>query len=232
MMSKYKKVFIDFSSSSHVIYIFFGGISKGVHSGMGIPMFEFFNITQKLDCKKVFIRDIDQCWYHKGLGIYSISNILELKEYIEGLIRISKSSKVVLVGNSMGGYASLLIGRMLNFDEVKVISFNPQTFIGMDNFREYKEERWNKEINNLPNIDDSTLLNLNFFFKTHKNNGGEYEIHYSNSDRKHAEIMSDVPEIKLIEYKLDSNIDDHELVKILRNENRLLDILDKEINTK
>ncbi|WP_315793790.1 YqiA/YcfP family alpha/beta fold hydrolase [Paenibacillus sp. BIC5C1] len=194
-------------------------------------MFEFYNITLKLDAKKVFIRDIYQSWYHRGLGTSSISNILELKEYVEKLIQISKSNKVVLVGNSMGGYASLLIGRMLNCKDVKVITFNPQTVIGVDNFSEFKETRWNKEMSNLQNIDDSTLLNLNSFFEKNKSNGGEYEIHYSNSDKKHAEVMKDIPEVKLIEYKLDSTIDDHELVKILKNENQLLDILKKGLNT-
>ncbi|WP_193748510.1 hypothetical protein [Paenibacillus sp. PAMC 26794] len=194
---------------------------------MGVPMFEFFNITQELNCKKVFIRDIDQCWYHKGLGSFLISNIFELKEYIEELIGISKATKVVLVGNSMGGYASLIIGRILNHHNVRVITFNPQTFIGKDNFEMFKELRWKNEMENLPLVSDPALLNLNYFYKQNKSIGGEYEIHYSHTDREHAEIMKDIDGVELIKYKLDSSVDDHELVKILRNENKLLDILGK-----
>lgn len=227
MIQRGKKVFIDFTSDSNILYIFFGGISKGIHSGMGVPMFEFFNITQELNSKKVFIRDIDQCWYHKGLGTFLISNIFELKEYIEELIGISRATKVVLVGNSMGGYASLVIGRLLNHHDVRVITFNPQIFIGIDNFEVFKDLRWESEMKKLPFVSDPALLNLNYFYKQNKSIGGEYEIHYSHTDRKHAELMKDIDGVKLIKYKLDSEVDDHELVKILRNEEKLLGILNQ-----
>jgi hypothetical protein len=54
---------MDLSNDSDTLLITFAGISGAV----GLYPFEFFKITNGFEIDKVFIRDLEQSWYHKGL---------------------------------------------------------------------------------------------------------------------------------------------------------------------
>ncbi len=53
----------DFSSKQPHLLIAVGG----GFGGLAIPPFEFFNLAKELPIKKLFIRDLDTLWYHRGL---------------------------------------------------------------------------------------------------------------------------------------------------------------------
>jgi len=55
---------MDFSSKSDVMLIAFGGLKKGIGK---ITPFEFFNLTKGIEVKKIYVRDMNQAWYHRGL---------------------------------------------------------------------------------------------------------------------------------------------------------------------
>lgn len=61
-------VALDLEPDSRTLLVAFGGI----RGGLGLPPFEFFRLTGELPVKKVYVRDLRQRWYHRGLpGIAS-----------------------------------------------------------------------------------------------------------------------------------------------------------------
>lgn len=115
-------VAVDFSSESSTLLIAFAGLAGKI----GMPVFEFSNLTRGLDVKRIFVRDPRLIWYHHGLpGIGD--SIEDIVSHI-GMLAAGKGiKKTVVVGNSMGGYAAILFGCLLDADEV--LAFSPKTFI-------------------------------------------------------------------------------------------------------
>lgn len=99
---------------------------SGIAGALGIPPFEFFNLTSPIEVNKIYLRDLDQAWYHAGLRGIS-GSIDETASFLRRKIEESGAKKVVLFGNSMGGYAALLFGFLLNADLVH--AFAPHTRI-------------------------------------------------------------------------------------------------------
>lgn len=78
---KTKSYVEDLTPESDIMLIAFGGI-KGK---LGIPPFEFFKSTSSYYMKKIYIREINQAWYHQGLSgigtdIDAISMFLKKKD--------------------------------------------------------------------------------------------------------------------------------------------------------
>ncbi|TPE42520.1 lipase family protein [Pontibacter mangrovi] len=121
------------------LLVTFGGINQG----LGLPVFEFFNSLSSLSCDKLFIRDFQQAWYHRGLD-QETSDLSQLLGLLGETIKAHHYQKVCFIGNSMGGYAAILLGTLLNVD--KVISFAPQTFIGRWQRLQHLDFRWRKQI--------------------------------------------------------------------------------------
>lgn len=90
------------------------------------PYFEFVESTQQFPIHKIFLRDTYQLWYHRGLPGIS-ENIRGTAEYLRKEIEKINPKKVVAIGNSMGGYAALLFGYLLN--TTLVLAFSPKSFI-------------------------------------------------------------------------------------------------------
>tara|TARA_Y100000389_G_scaffold8472_3_gene8072 strand:- start:6760 stop:7362 length:603 start_codon:yes stop_codon:yes gene_type:complete len=118
-MSEYK----IFDDANDNLIVCFGGMR--LKFGNFQP-FEFLNYLSKT-YKNVdlnFFIDQHQCWYHKGLkGI--TSNIEETAEYLKKIINAKPYKKVIFMGISAGGYASILFGSLCNVNHV--LSFIPRT---------------------------------------------------------------------------------------------------------
>jgi hypothetical protein len=211
----------DFSSDSRVVIIALGGFA----GGMGIPPFEFFKITSDLDTNRIFIRDIPQAMYHKGLpgidgGVDGI--IAALKEKIED----HGIERVVVVGNSGGGYASLLVGALLEADEV--LSFSPVTFIGPLARLVHRDRRAPKLFYRacLSPVRRWEYFDLKKVFRKHGLNT-RFHIYYCHTgtvgrlDTLHATRMQEFPNVSL--YRFDEG--GHNLVKLLRDGGKLDGIL-------
>lgn len=104
------------------LVVLFGGVNMRI----GLPVFEFRGIMSRYDFDKVFIRDLNQAWYHKGVDS-QINSLSALIEQLEGLIKEGNYDKVIFIGNSMGGYAAIMLGYLMKINHV--IAFSPQTFI-------------------------------------------------------------------------------------------------------
>lgn len=125
----------DFSSDRPQLLIAVGG----GFGGMAIPPFEFFNLAKGLQVRKLFIRDLETCWYHRGLSGLSAS-IPETVEVLRRMIAESRAEQVVMVGNSMGAYAAILFGALLNVQRVEAIS--PQTTVSPRHLFRFRDFRW------------------------------------------------------------------------------------------
>jgi hypothetical protein len=132
-------VAVDFGPPGRALLVAFGGIS----GALGMPPFEFFKLSAELDCKRIFVRDLNQAWYHEGLpGI--AEDLPGIAMFLRARIQESRAERVVFVGNSMGGYAAILLGALAGAHAV--YAFSPQTFI--DRWRRllFWDRRWRREI--------------------------------------------------------------------------------------
>ena len=119
-MSEHKII----KNNSENLIICFGGM--GLQMG-GILPFEFLNYLSKIIQKNTdlyFYIDKNQCWYHKGIeGI--TENIDDTVSYLNDIIKKSNYKKILFMGVSAGGYASILFGSLCNVSSV--IAFIPRT---------------------------------------------------------------------------------------------------------
>lgn len=106
------------------LIICFGGM--GMAMG-GILPFEFLNYLSKKYTENTdlyFYIDKNQCWYHKGINGIS-KNIDETVSYLNNMIKNTYYKKIIFMGVSAGGYASILFGSLCNISNV--IAFIPIT---------------------------------------------------------------------------------------------------------
>ena len=79
---------------SQKLYVIFGGIA----AGLNMPPFEFYKSAQILNENKLFLRDLHQCWYHKGLDGIS-TDIDSTAVYIENEINALQPNELFFIGN-------------------------------------------------------------------------------------------------------------------------------------
>jgi hypothetical protein len=128
-------VITDYLAESDVMLVAFGGI-MGFRA---IPPVEFWRITQNTPAKKIFLRDLSQAWYQAGLPALAVY-IDGIADYLRRQVDEQKPKRLVMIGNSMGGYAALLFGLLLNADVS--ISIAPQTFLGLARRVSCLDFRW------------------------------------------------------------------------------------------
>lgn len=211
-------LYFDFESDSDVMLIAFGGLKGGV--GRILP-FEFFNLTRDIETKKVYVRDPRQMWYHRGLpGVAgSIDGVVR---HLKPIIRDQSPERVVVVGNSAGGYAALLFGCLLDVDTV--IAFAPQTFLNENLMAEHGDRRWEHMLGTLYKVGDSKHYDLKRVLFRHKHRGTQYWIHYperNRLDQIHARRMRTIPAVSLHPHGRST----HQLVSRLRDSGTLRKIL-------
>ena len=204
----------------------FGGLKRGF--GL-IPPFEFFRITREVDTKKLYVRDMNQAWYHRGLpGI--ADNIDGVAVYLKNMIREQQPRKVVAVGNSAGGYAALLFGYLLSANIV--LAFSPQTFISKQERALHGDDRW--EEYQILNAHQSPTRQEKYFNLKRtlgaRRTGTKYRIYYQQEnrlDRIHAKRMRVVPNVFL--HPRPEGGDDHHLVVHLKRNGALKKMLMREL---
>ena len=226
LQEKTEAIAQDFSSDSKVLLVALGGFA----GGMGIPPFEFFKITSDLNTNRVFIRDLPQAMYHRGLpgvggGVDGI--IRKLREKIDE----NGIERTVVVGNSGGGYASLLVGALLEADEV--IAFSPVTFIGPLARLVHGDRRAPKLFLRacVSPSRRSAYFDLKKVFRTHGLDT-TFHIYYCHTgscgrlDTLHATRMQDFPNVNIYRFAEGG----HNLVKLLRDDDKLDGILRRAIS--
>ena len=205
---------IDADDKLKPLIITFGGISGGIYQ----PVFEFKRfLLNNVDCHFIFVKDTNQCWYHKG-AIGLGDTIEDLKINLLNMIETINYSKIITIGGSMGGFAALLFGSLIKADGI--ISFSPQTFIDKNNRKIHNDNRWPNQINNVQKKFDETyfdLSNLNF------DNIKVYAIHGKKDklDKIHSERL------KIKNFKISSYYGGHNVVKTIRDNGILIKIINE-----
>lgn len=115
-----RPVLLDLRNPGDTLAIFFSGKHDPAH----VQGFNYLRMTKSWPVNKVYVRDVYNLWYHAnfegiGLGIGALQSFLKL------IVEICQPARCVAVGGSMGGYAALLFGALLDLDDV--LAFGPQT---------------------------------------------------------------------------------------------------------
>ena len=208
---------MEVGTGSTTLLITFAGIS----GALGLYPFEFFKITKGFNVDKIFIRDLNQSWYHKGLT-NSTKDIKGTASYLKKIIKKHKYKKVVCLGNSMGGYAAMVIGHLIKADTI--LSFSPQTFLDNKNRLKYNDNRWQEQIDNLPTNLDKKYLDIYKLYAKKQNKNSTIKIFYSSDERidvEHVKRLEDFDSVELFSYE-DGG---HQLVQHLRANGELYRVL-------
>lgn len=125
----------EMDGDSRTLLIAFGGMNQEV----GIPPFEFFSLAEDIPVKRLFVRDLRQAWYHRGLPGHG-TTFASVAETLRELIAAHRVERLVLTGNSAGGYAALAFGALLDADAV--LAFAPQTILDLKALASMRDHRW------------------------------------------------------------------------------------------
>lgn len=127
---------LEILNNSNVVICCFGGMGNRMG---GIIPFEFLNFLSKTYENKydlIFYVDKNLCCYHKGFqGI--TNNVEESVVYLNNKFSKRKYNKIIFMGVSAGGYASILFGSLCE-NVSHVISFIPKTVLNDPVDKKYK----------------------------------------------------------------------------------------------
>jgi pimeloyl-ACP methyl ester carboxylesterase len=129
----------DMDSSSRTLLIAFGGMRGQI----GMPPFEFFKATGGIPVKRLFVRDLHQAWYHRGIPGHGES-LEQAAEALRALIAERDVERLVVTGNSAGGYAAAAFGMLLRADVA--LCFAPQTVLDPAVLAEWDDHRWDAQL--------------------------------------------------------------------------------------
>ncbi|MBE3028190.1 hypothetical protein [Janthinobacterium sp. GW458P] len=120
-------------------------IAFGFVSWTTRPAFDFFGRLKKLEqasgqhLNKILVRDSANAWYHRriaGLG----SHVDETAQALRELVRRIAPGNVTTIGQSMGAYAAVMYGLLLEVQQI--VAFGPLSFLDVEQARLYHELRW------------------------------------------------------------------------------------------
>lgn len=127
----------DASSPATTMVLAFGGLQQQIGGGQagGVPPFEFVRSCRKAGARHaLFLRDPTRCWYCRGLGEGEGGHSFEaMVEVLRREVAAIRPSRLVTIGSSMGGYASVRAGLALNAHVA--VSFSPQVLLDPDERR-------------------------------------------------------------------------------------------------
>ncbi len=209
----------EMNSSSPTLLIAFGGMRGNI----GMPPFEFFSMTRDLSVKRMFVRDLHQAWYHRGTRRHG-TTLLGLSNSLRDLLEQREVERLVVVGNSAGGYAALAFGTLLGADAV--LAFAPQTVLEPDVLAAMGDRRWNAYLDPLVASGhlDPRFSDLRAALPQARIADTRYEVffdHALRTDRLHAERLAGVDGVRLYRFA-DSG---HYLVRALRESGALEHVL-------
>lgn len=108
---------IYFSSNN----IYFPNIGEVIHKEIIVKnRFEWYKTRVHYGYKHIFIRDIQKQWYLGGIN----SRINSPQKLLSFLKEETKGFRIIMIGSSAGGFASVLYGQLLNAE--KIYTFNGQ----------------------------------------------------------------------------------------------------------
>jgi dienelactone hydrolase len=189
---------IDMSSDSRTLLIAFGGMVGRI----GMPPFEFFALTGGMPIKRVFVRDLRQAWYHRGIPGHG-ETLADCAESLRKLIGEHDVDRVLTTGNSAGGYAALVFGALLGAETV--LCFAPQTVLDRDALAAMDDHRWDDRLAELAAAGalDERWSDVRRALAGARRPDTRYRIYFDDSfapDRLHAERLSGIAGVQLYRF--------------------------------
>jgi pimeloyl-ACP methyl ester carboxylesterase len=211
----------DMDADSRTLLIAFGGMLGRI----GTPPFEFFSLAGEIPVKQLFVRDLHQAWYHRGLPGYG-PDLESVADALRELLDAHEVDRLVIAGNSAGGYAALLFGTLLQADVV--ICFAPQTVLDPDVLASIGDHRWDRHLEALVQDDalDRRWADLGPALSRIGNGRTRYEVYFDQSltlDRQHAERLLVLENLHLYRFGRGR----HHLVRALHDSGALAHILQR-----
>ncbi len=190
-----RSVLLDADDDASTWLILFGGRNNKV----GMPPFEFFRVAAEVPTKRLFVRDLDDAWYHRGAGEAG-ATIEEVAGSLSAVLAERDSGRVVTAGLSAGGYAALLFGALLGVDTA--LAFAPQTVVDPHVLTEMGDKRWTEPLFELERKGalDENWLDLQTALPRAMTAPMSSEIYYDPGfrlDSMHAERIADVDGVHL-----------------------------------
>ena len=106
----------------------------GVRGDLSLKPFDFWDLTGTLGYSRILLRDPSAFWFQYGTGGVA-HNFPELVEVLRGHIAELAPERLTILGNSMGGFAGILAGHLLEADDVH--TFGP--FVTLNPIRAARE---------------------------------------------------------------------------------------------
>jgi hypothetical protein len=185
----------------------------------GKSAFDFRRATHPLGVKRLFLRDPHMMWYQKGTpGIGD--DVPGVVEFLRKVIATECVKRVVMIGNSGGGFSALLFGALVGADEIH--AFNPPTRLREPEDTSAPEQL---EALQLEKGKDIPYLDIRDVFRKHLRPETKTYIHYSRGesrDKRHAKYLREFPNVRLIEYPFVS----HHVARFFAERSMLTPLLD------
>jgi len=209
-------------TGSDTLIVFFAGLGgNSPHT-----KFQFVDSAKAQidDVNRLFVRDVEKCWYQRGAppSSHSLSDMCTgIKHYIAE----TGASKVVFVGSSMGGFAAILCSSLLGIGSA--IAFSPQTFVGPMTRLAYFDFRWQKQITKtwMRSVGRERCWDLLPVLRRQTPPVG-ITVYFAAShrlDRAHALRLAEVPNVNLVGIEGQ----DHNIVRAVRDTGRLRGVLEQ-----
>lgn len=122
----------------------------------------------------IFVRDLNRCWYTKGIN----KNINSFDKVIKLIEDLTKNYEVTTVGNSAGGYMAILTG--LKIKAKRIFNFSGQIELDKNQIQQAKSIAQKEPQSLFPYLKNNEIKNL-FSFYPYKNEQDYIQIQYLKS---------------------------------------------------
>jgi hypothetical protein len=188
----------------------------------GKAAFDFVGVTSQLPATRVFFRDPKMLWYQ--MGVENVGRTVpEVAAYVKRLRMQEQVNRVVVIGNSGGGFAAILFGTLAGADEIH--AFNPSTKLLVESDTSYPEQL--ALLHREAGLDNPYIDLRKILLQKPDANPAIY-IHYSSGDKKdrhQAQYLRDIPHVHLLQYPFVS----HHLARYLAKRGVLTEIVQEAI---
>jgi hypothetical protein len=219
LRSDERSLSLDMAADTGTLLLAFGGINQRI----GMPPFEFFSLAGDIAVKKIFVRDLRQSWYHRGIPGAG-EDLLSVSRLLGEILEENRVDRLVVAGGSAGGYAALVYGTLLGADTV--LCFSPQTTLERSELHRIGDRRWDDLLAPLRRRGqlDRRWVDLATALPRERTAPTRYELFVDDSldaDRRHAERLRGLPGLRLYRFGAGG----HELVRELRDRGVLAGVL-------
>jgi hypothetical protein len=212
---------VEMDADSRTVLVAFGGM----YGRIGMPPFEFFSLAGGIPVKRLFVRDLHQAWYHRGMPGHG-TTLTSVADALGELLDRHEVDRLVMTGSSAGGYAALVFGTLLRADVV--LCFAPQTVLDLDVLAAIGDHRWDAHLEPLVREGalDARWVDLGSALAGAAHGASRYEVYFDDSlsvDRQHVERLRGVRNLQLYRFGRGR----HHLVAALRDSGALALILQR-----